>query len=85
MQAIQLTDFDEKLRKVKNKVTSNKTRHAASQKKLNGNFVSSKQVINYLSGKVKLISTKRLTEDLKNGYINGAKYFVEWITKSLSI
>ena len=34
------TDFDEKLWKINNKVTSNKTRHAEAEKKLNYHITS---------------------------------------------
>ena len=46
-----MTDFDDKLKKLNKKVTSNKTEHV---------FV--KNELNELSGKVKAVSTKRINE-----------------------
>ena len=42
---VKKTDFDEKLRQINNKVTSNKLRHAGTTKKLND---SSTKLINYI-------------------------------------
>ena len=42
---VKKTDFDEKLRQINNKVTSNKLRHAGTAKKLND---SSTKLINYI-------------------------------------
>ena len=52
---VKKTDFDDKLKKLDNKITSNKTKHARIENELNK-----------LSEKVKAISTKRLTKDLVN-------------------
>ena len=62
------TDFDDKLKHSNNKVTLNKVRHVLYQNELDK-----------LSGKVKLISTKWLTNGLMNSYsiLNGGKYFGE--------
>ena len=60
------TDFDNKLKQINKKVTSNKTKHVLVENKLDE-----------LSEKVEVISTKRLTKDLINGYsiLKEAKYF----------
>ena len=60
------TDFDDKLKHSNNKVTLNKVKHVLIQNELDK-----------LSGKVKLISTKWLTNGLMNNYsiLNGGKYF----------
>ena len=73
------TDFDKKLCKINNKVTSNKTTHAEAEKKLNNQITCSTKLINDLSREVKLTSTKRLTKDLINGHsiLNKEKYFAE--------
>ena len=66
-------------KKVSNKVTSKKIKHLEAEKKLNCYINSYTKLINDLSREVKLISTKRLTKDLINGYsiCNGAKYFAK--------
>lgn len=63
-------DFDEKLRKIIYKVTSNETKHLEPD-----DITSSTKLINHLSGEFKLI----LTNDLINGYdiIYFAKHFVK--------
>ena len=67
-------DFDEKLRKIIYKVTSNETKHLEPD-----DITSSTKLINHLSGEVKLILAKELTNDLINGYdiIYFAKLFVK--------
>ena len=67
-------DFDEKLRKIIYKVTSNETKHLEPD-----DITSSTKLINHLSGEVKLILTKELTKDLINGYdiIHFSKHFVK--------
>ena len=62
------TDFDNKLKQINKKVTSNKTKHVLVENKLDE-----------LSEKVEVISTKRLTKDLINGYsiLKEAKYFLQ--------
>ena len=67
-------DFDEKLRKIIYKVTSNETKHLEPD-----DITSSTKLINHLSEEVKLILTKELTKDLINGYdiIHFAKHFVK--------
>ena len=67
-------DFDEKLRKIIYKVTSNETKHLEPD-----DITSSTKLINHLSGEVKLILTKELTKDLINEYdiIHFAKHFVK--------
>ena len=52
---VKKTDFDDKLKYLDNKITSNKTKHVLIENELNK-----------LSEKVKAISTKRLTKDLVN-------------------
>ena len=59
-------DFDEKLRKVNNKVTTNETKHVEAEKKLKDHINSYTKLVNDLSGEVKLISTKGSTTDLVN-------------------
>ena len=73
------TDFDKKLIRIKKKVTSNKAKHAEAEKKLNDHKTSYTKLINDLLEKSELISTKRLTKDLINGFsiLSGAKYFSE--------
>ena len=83
-------DFDEKLRKNNNKVTSSETKHVEAEKKVSDHITSYAKLIKDLSGKGKLTSTKRLTKDLINGYsiLNGAKYFFEnesWNIFSVSV
>ena len=62
---IKTTDFDDKLKTLSKKVTSNKARHIEVNTKLDD-----------LEKKVKTISTKGLKEDLINKFsiLNGAKY-----------
>ena len=78
------TYFDEKLRKINNKVNSSKTKHVDSKKDLNDHITSYIKLINNLSGKFKLISTRGFTKDLINWYsiLNGAKYFVEDVSQN---
>ena len=78
------TYFDEKLRKINNKVTSSKTKHVDSKKDLNDHITSYIKLINDLSGKFKLISTRGFTKDLINWYsiLNGVKYFVEDVSQN---
>ena len=61
-------EFDKNLIDINKKVASNKTNHFEAENKLSD-----------LPGEVKLISTKRLTKYVINGYsiLNGAKYFIE--------
>ena len=63
---VKKTDFDDKLKHLNKKVTSNKTKHVLVENELND-----------LSKKVKAISTNELTKDVINKYspFNGAKYF----------
>ena len=60
-------------------MTSNKTRHIESERKLNDHINSYTKLINDLLREVKLTSTKGLAKDLINRYniLNGAKYFAE--------
>ena len=53
---------DEELRKINYKITSNKTRHAETEKKLNDCVTYHTKLINDLLGEVKLISKKALTK-----------------------
>ena len=59
-------NFNEKLIKINKNVTSNKTKHVETEKKLNDNILSYTKLINDLSGEVKLTSKKGLTKDLIN-------------------
>ena len=61
------TDFNNKLKKLNKKITSNKTKHSLE--------------LNELSEKVKILLTKILAKNLINIYqfINGAKYFTSGI------
>ena len=63
---VKKTDFDDKLKNLDKKITSNKTKHVLLENELNK-----------LSEKVIAISTKGLTKDLINTYsiLNGAKCF----------
>ena len=65
---VKQTDFDNKLKSINKKVTSNKTKHVLVVNELHD-----------LSEKVELVSTKGLTKDLINGYSipKGAKYFFQ--------
>ena len=73
------TDFVERLIKINKKVTSNKTKHVETENKVNDHITSYTKLMNGLSGEVKLISTKGLTKNLRNGYsfLNDAKYIFE--------
>ena len=66
-------DFDDKLKNLNTKITSNKTKH-----------VVVKNQLNEVSKKVEAISTKELTKDLKNRYsiINVAIYFYSGILQT---
>ena len=65
---VKQTDFDNKLKNINKKVTSNKTKHVLVVNELDD-----------LSEKVELVSTKGLTKDLINGYSipKDAKYFFQ--------
>ena len=81
---VKRTDFDEKLSKINNRVTSNKTRHIESEKKLNDHKTYHTKVTSDPLGEVKLIPTERLTIDLINGYsfLNGGKYYFEEVSQN---
>ena len=66
-------DFDDNLKNLNTKITSNKTKH-----------VVVKNQLNEVSKKVEAISTKELTKDLKNRYsvINVAIYFYSGILQT---
>ena len=74
----QLKDFDNRIKNLNKKATSDKTKHVLVESELDE-----------LSEKVKLISSKRLTKYLMNKYriFNGVKNFlqVKKITRSFSI
>ena len=69
------TDFDDKLKRLNKKVTSNKTKHVLVENELNE-----------LSEKVKGVSTKRLTINInikiKINILNGGKYFYSGISQN---
>ena len=50
-------DFDEKLRKINNKVTLNKTKHVEAEKKLNNSITFHTNLKNEPSREVRLISS----------------------------
>ena len=70
---VKKTDFDNKLRNLNKKITSNKTKYALFENELNE-----------LSKKVETISTEGLTKDFinKHSILNGAKYFYSGILQN---
>ena len=72
-------DFNEKVRKISNKVTNDKTKYVEAEKKLDDHITSYTKLVIDLSGKVKLMSTNGSKIDLLNRYsiLNSATHFVE--------